>query len=62
MDTSYSLECKLLNIAWAQFTNFWSLAKATQSISFLLTYVPKIPLSQITWISAKSLAAYFPLS
>jgi hypothetical protein len=35
---------------------------ATKSINLRLTYVPLLPLSQMTWSKANILAAYFPLS
>ncbi len=38
---------------------FFTFAKATWNMSFLLTYVPLVPLSQIAWINVESWAAYF---
>ncbi len=62
MDRSHNLECKLLKTTWAQFIKIWSLARATKSMNFLLTYVPQLPFSQIVWIKIKSRAAYFPFN
>ncbi len=62
MDKSHNLKCKLLKIIWAYFTNFPSLARATKSMSFLLTYVSQLPLSQIAWTRVERQATYFPFS